>query len=316
VSASQKLHTEWVSMREDRYKPDFIPSEHPGLPADYYATIVVEVFRQKFLQGFNVYPSSATLDWPLEWFIAVEMEEGVYGKDKSLMHLVDHDEDGKPTPTDETMRLLGAAYKSKLYGVANPFGIPEDYSEAKPWDDEPGHGLVLDDIWTYPMVEMLLDLKPGRGRSSDFPQVGYQLFAGYEDGGTIDVAPVVEPGEVFEPDADMLSVPAVDVVMALFGPQKPKRAASKYAPTPETKPGKYDLYQVQRVKIPKSDIEPEIHDARIAMGHVEAEARQLLGVGEAKIVNDSAAWIADREEGRAARWSAPRTAGKVVFTKE
>ena len=315
MSASQKLHTEWVSMKEDRYKPDFVPSEHPGLPDNYYSTIIVEEFRRKFLSKFSAAPYSATLDWPLEWFLAVEIEEGVYGKDKSLMHLVDHDEEGLPTPTEETMRLLGAAYKSKLYGVANPFGVPDDYTEAKPWADEPGHGLVLEDNWTYPMVEMLLDLKPGRGRGSDFPQVGYQLFAGYEDGGTIDVAPAVEPGESFTDD-DMLSVPAVDVVMGLFGPQKPRPKRSQYAPTPPVVPGKYDLYQVHRVKIPASDIEAEIHDARIAMGHVEGEARQLLGVGEAKIVNDSAAWIADREEGRAARWSAPNTAGKVVFTKE
>ena len=311
MSASQKLHTEWVSLKEDRYKPDFVPSEHPGLPDNYYDTIIVEVFRERFLQKFSAAPYSATLDWPLEWFIAVEIEEGILGKDKSLMHLIDHDDDGNPTPTEETMRLLGAAYKSKLYGVANPFGVPEDYSEAKPWAEEPGHGLVLEDNWTYPMVEMLLDLKPGRGKGSDFPQSGYQLWAGYEDGGTIDVAPAVEPGESFTED-DMLTVPAVDVVMALFGPQSPRARRSKYAPTPPVVPGRYDLYQVHRVTIPAADIEAEIHDARIAMSHVEAEARSVLGASEANVVNDSAAWIADREEGRAKRWSTPNK-GRVVF---
>tara|TARA_B100000427_G_scaffold328011_1_gene340116 strand:+ start:1011 stop:1697 length:687 start_codon:yes stop_codon:yes gene_type:complete len=226
------------------------------------------------------------------------------------MHLVDVDEEGRPAPTEKTMKLLGSTYRSDMWGVANLFDIPEDWDESKPWDAEPGNGLVLQDNWTYPAVEMLLDLKPGRGKGADMPQVGYQLWVGYEGGSTIEVAGLTEDG-TYSSDAQE-SVPAVDVVMALFGPQATKQKASKFAPPTPPQPGRYDLYQVERVKVAEGEIASEINEALASMGRMEAEARQLIGTSQVMNRSDAALWIAEKEEGRARRFQ-QRNKGRVVF---
>ena len=304
------LRSEWLTMRDDRYRPDFIPSEHPNLPPEYYDACVVETFTQNFLSRFSRTRKEASTAWPLEWFVGVELEKGIYGTDRSLMHLVDVDEEGRPAPTEATMKLLGSTYRSDMWGVANLFDIPEDWDESKPWDAEPGNGLVLQDNWTYPAVEMLLDLKPGRGKGADMPQVGYQLWVGYEGGSTIEVAGLTEDG-TYSSDAQE-SVPAVDVVMALFGPQATKQKASKFAPPTPPQPGRYDLYQVERVKVAEGEIASEINEALASMGRMEAEARQLIGTSQVMNRSDAALWIAEKEEGRARRFQ-QRNKGRVVF---
>jgi len=304
------LRSEWLTMREDRYRPDFIPSEHPNLPPEYYDACVVEQFSQNFLSRFSRTRKDATTAWPLEWFVAVELEKGIYGTDRSLMHLIEVDEEGKPAPSEKTMKLLGTAYRSELWGVANLFDIPEDWDESKPWDEEPGNGLVLQDNWTYPAVEMLLDLKPGRGKGADMPQVGYQLWVGYEQGGTVEVAAITEDG-TYSSDAQA-EVPAVDVVVALFGPQETRQRASKFAPPTPPQPGRYDLYQVERVKVAQAEIGAEINEALTSLGRVEAEARQLIGTSTVMNRSDAALWIAEKEEGRARRIQ-QRNKGRVVF---
>lgn len=293
------LRGQWLTMREDRYRPDFIPSEHPSLPPEYYDACVVEEFYRAFLSGFSKHRQPAGAHWPLEWFVAVELEKNIYGTNRSLMHLIDTDEEGQPTPTEHDMRLLTAAYRSDIYGVANLYDVPDDWDEAKPWAAEPGNGLLLIDNWTYPMVEMLLGMAPGRGKTAMQPQIGYQLWVGYQDGGTIEVAGLTDDG-TYSSDAQQ-SVPAVDVVMALFGPQETKARASKYAPPTPPAPGRYDLYDVQIVQLAASDLSAEITAAQSAMASIEAEARQFIGASLVANRSDSALWIADKEEGRARR---------------
>ena len=304
------LRSEWLTIREDRYRPDFTPSEHPNLPPEYYDACVAETFNQTFLDKLSPRRKDANTAWSLEWFLAIELEEGIYGTDRSLMHLIEVDKEGRPAPTEQTMKLLGATYRSKLWGVANLFDIPEDWDESKPWDAEPGNGMLLTDNWTYPAVEMLLGLTPGRGKGADVPQVGYQLWAGFEQGGTIEVAGMTEDG-TFSSDA-MHSVPAVDVVVALFGPQEPRRQASKYAPPQPPSPGRYDLYDLRRVKVAASELSQEITEGLTALGRVEAEARKVIGVSSVMNRSDAALWIAEKEEGRARRIQ-QRSKGPVKF---
>lgn len=312
------LATTFTSLRGDRYRPAFNPSEIGNLPQNYHDTIVAENFRVKYLSKVTQARHDGNSAWPLEWFMAVEDMEGITGTDKSLMHLVEATEAG-PELSDEHAMLLADVYRDKMYGVVNPFNVPEDYDERKPWDDEPGDGLILDENWTYPMVEMFLDLKPGRGKTADIPQVGYQLWVGYEANAGVNVPPVdEETGEVIEPeDGEAYSteewrvVPGVDVVVALFGPQKPAKRRSRYAPPKAPSVGRYDLYQVHRVPTPEDEVAliPEMIEAVQAMA---AEGYQLIGQSEAQ-TNDSAAWRLQREENAAKRWSR-KERGPVEFS--
>lgn len=311
------LASTFTSLRGDRYRPAFNPSEIGSLPQNYHDTIVAENFRQTYLSMVTGARHNGNANWPLEWFMAVEDMEGITGTDKSLMHLVSETEDG-PELEDAHAQLLADVYRSKMYGVINPFNIPEDYDERKPWDDEPGDGLILDENWTYPMVEMFLDLKPGRGKTADIPQVGYQLWVGYEANAGVNVPPVdEETGEVVAPsDGESYSteewrvVPGVDVIVALFGPQAPTARRSKYAPPKRPAVGRYDLYQVHRVPVSADEIAliPEMVEA---INAVAAEGYQMIGQST-ETVKDNAAWILSREENEAKRWSRKKR-GPVNF---
>ena len=312
-----KLFDMFTSLRGDRYRPAFNPSEIGNLPQNYHDTIVAENFRQKYLSKLTSGRHNGSSAWPLEWFMAVEDMEGITGTSKSLMHLVNETEDG-PHLNDDHAVLLADMYRDKMYGVINPFDIPEDYDERKPWEDEAGDGLILDENWTYPCVEMFLNLKPGRGKTADMPQVGYQLWVGYEANAGVNVPPVdEETGEVIAPtDGESYSteerrvVPGVDVIVALFGPQKPAQRRSKYAPPKRPAVGRYDLYQVHRVPTAADEVAliPEMLEA---VNAVAAEGYQLIGQSE-QTVSDSAAWRLMREENAAKRW-AKKKSGPVTF---
>lgn len=312
------LANTFTSLRGDRYRPAFNPSEIGNLPQNYHDTIVAENFRQNYLSELTGARRHGSSAWPLEWFIAVEDMEGITGTDKSLMHLVSETDDG-PELEDAHAMLLADVYRSKMYGVINPFDIPEDYDERKPWSESGGDGLILDENWTYPMVEMFLDLKPGRGKTADVPQVGYQLWVGYEANAGVNVPPVDEDtGEVIAPsDGESYSteewrvVPGVDVVVALFGPQLPPQRRSKYAPPKRPAVGRYDLYQVHRIPVSEDEISiiPEMMDA---VNAVAAEGYQIIGQSQ-QAVNDSAAWRLQREENAGKRWSKKKT-GPVTFS--
>lgn len=300
------VHSVCGSLTVDRYRPALNPTEFQSLPENYQDTIVAECFRQRFLNKVTGARHDANAEWPFEWFIAVEQELGIYGKDKSLLHMVPGDENGAPCPDAATLRLLGDSYRDSMFGVINPFEFPEDYSETKPWNvDDPGDGVILIDRWTYPMVEMFLDLKAGRGKTADTPMIGYQLWVGYEESiyGDIAVAPVVEDGEAFS-EEDMLHLPAVDVIIALFGPQKPTGRRPKYAPSQPPQYGKYDLYQLHRIPVIADEIEADVTEPLQAIQRLNAECYSILGQSEDAVrINDAAAWIVEREDARKRRWN-------------
>jgi hypothetical protein len=300
------VHSVCGSLTVDRYRPALNPTEFQSLPENYQDTIVAEVFRERFLNPITSARRDANADWPFEWFVAVEQELGIYRKDKSLLHMVPGDENGAPCPDEATIRLLGDAYRHAMFGVINPFDIPDDYSEQKPWDiDDPGDGVLLIDSWTYPMVEMFLDLPAGRGKTADSPMIGYQLWVGYEASisGDIAVAPVLEKGDTFT-EEDMVHLPAVDVIVALFGPQKPKGRRPKFAPSKPPSYGKYDLYQLHRVQVAADELEADVAEPIQAIQRLNAECYSVLGQSEDAVrINDAAAWIVEREDARKRRWN-------------